>query len=105
MIWFDRQSARGLTATLELRVRVLRRRSGTPLTLQIDDGRLRIRPGAPESAGASATVALTDLLRLGVGAVAWPQLLSSGRLELSGDPFLALRFPSLFRLPARRAAG
>ena len=31
----------------------------------------------------------------------WPELISSGRFELSGDPFLALRFASLFRLPVR----
>ena len=36
---------------------------------------------------------------LGSGAVAWPELFSSGRFELTGDPFLALRFASLFRLP------
>ncbi|MFL5829234.1 MAG: SCP2 sterol-binding domain-containing protein [Solirubrobacteraceae bacterium] len=98
MIWFDRRSARGLTATLELRIRVLPRRRGTPVSLLIDDGRLRIRPGAAAAPGATATVALTDLLRLGVGAAAWPQLMANGRLTLSGDPFLALRFPSLFRL-------
>jgi hypothetical protein len=28
-------------------------------------------------------------------------MLASGRLELSGDPFLAVRFPNLFRMPAR----
>jgi len=33
--------------------------------------------------------------------VTWPELISSLRFELSGDPFLALRFASLFRLPAR----
>jgi hypothetical protein len=35
------------------------------------------------------------------GAASFPELLAWGRLELGGDPFLALRFPSLFRLPAR----
>jgi hypothetical protein len=100
VIWFDRQSADGLTAVLELRVRVLPRRRGTPMSLLIDDGRLRIRPGAPTSPGATATVGALDLLRLGVGATAWPQLMAAGRLQLSGDPFLALRLPTLFRLPA-----
>jgi SCP-2 sterol transfer family len=100
VIWFDRSSARGLTAVLELRVRVLPGRRGTPVSLLIDDGRLRIRLGAPASPGATATVGLGDLLRLGVGAAEWPQLMAAGRLQLSGDPFLALRFPSLFRLRA-----
>jgi hypothetical protein len=31
--------------------------------------------------------------------VTWPRLLASGRFQLTGDPFLALRFASLFRLP------
>ena len=39
------------------------------------------------------------LAELAGGAVTWPQLLSSGRFQLTGDPFLALRFASLFRLP------
>ena len=34
------------------------------------------------------------------GLTGWAKLLSAGRLELSGDPFLALRFPSRFSLPA-----
>jgi SCP-2 sterol transfer family len=100
MIWFDRRSARGLTAVLELRVRVVPGRRGTPVTLRIDDGRLSIRPGAAPAPGAVASIRLIDLLRLGVGAAAWPQLMAAGRLQLSGDPFLALRFPSLFRLRA-----
>jgi hypothetical protein len=100
VIWFDRTSARGLTAVLELRVRVLPGRRGTPVSLLIDDGRLRIRPGAPASPGAVAAIGLVDLMRLGVGAAAWPQLMAAGRLTMTGDPFLALRFPSLFRLRA-----
>ena len=40
-----------------------------------------------------------DLIRLAGGAASWPELFSSGRFELSGDPFLALRFAALFRLP------
>jgi hypothetical protein len=42
----------------------------------------------------------SDLVRLAVGRAGWPALLASGRLVLSGDPFLALRLPTLFRLRA-----
>ena len=41
-----------------------------------------------------------DAIRLAAGSIGWPELVSSGRLAFSGDPFLALRFPALFRLPA-----
>ena len=43
------------------------------------------------------------MIRLVSGSAGWPELVSGGRLELSGDPFLAIRFPSLFRLPATPA--
>ena len=58
-----------------------------------------MRSGAPARAHARATIGADDLILLAGGAVTWPQLLSSGRFELTGDPFLALRFASLFRLP------
>ena len=59
---------------------------------------MRVSRGAPPNPGATVTVQPGDLLRLAVGSVGWPQLLAAGRLELTGDPFLALRFPGLFRL-------
>jgi hypothetical protein len=97
MIWFDRQAARELSTTFELRVRLRRE---VPLTVRVAGGRLRIRPGAPSQAGAIVTIGSGDLLRLVLGMASWPQLLAAGRLELAGDPFLALRFPGLFKLPA-----
>jgi hypothetical protein len=102
MIRFDRQAARDLTATFALRVRVGRR----PLCfgLHVEQGRMRLSRGAPPDPGATVTVQMRDLLGLASGALGWPQLLAAGRLELTGDPFLALRFPGLFRLPAASAA-
>jgi hypothetical protein len=99
MIWFDRKKALGLTATLEVRIRTGQRRKGMPFTVRVSDGRMRIRPGAPQQPVVTASLDLRDLIRLGIGAAGWPELLSSGRLQLSGDPFVALRFPALFRLP------
>jgi hypothetical protein len=58
-----------------------------------------VRPGAPAHSAARASIGADDLILLAGGAVTWPQLLSSGRFELTGDPFLALRFAGLFRLP------
>jgi hypothetical protein len=60
---------------------------------------LRGGRGAAAEAGARATIASDDLLALARGRLRWPQLLTSGRFELSGDPFLAPRFAALFRLP------
>jgi hypothetical protein len=102
MIGFDRRSALGLTATLELRVRVMRDRRGMPFTLRFDDGELHVRPGAPPDPAVTASIHVSDVVRLWLGTARWPQLLSSGRLQLTGDPFLALRVPTLFRLRAGR---
>jgi hypothetical protein len=60
-----------------------------------------VRPGPEPGAGARALVGADDLIALVRGTVTWPELISSGRFELSGDPFLALRFAALFRLPVR----
>jgi hypothetical protein len=94
---FDGAAARHLEATLELAIR----HESRPVSyaLAIADERCAVIPGAPAQAGARASIGADDLILLAGGAVTWPQLLSSGRFELTGDPFLALRFASLFRLP------
>ncbi len=96
---FDPSSAHDLEATLELAVRDPHGRPTTRYEVAISGGHCAVRPGAPAAAGARAAVALDDLIRLATGSVGWPELFSSGRFELTGDPFLALRFASLFRLP------
>ena len=96
---FDRGQARDLEATLELRVRKPRGGS-TPLSLRIHEGELSVNPGPARDAGAAAELGADDMIRLAAGSVGWPELVSTGRMLLSGDPFLALRFPTLFRLPA-----
>jgi hypothetical protein len=96
---FDPEQARDLDATLELRVRKPGGGS-TPLALRIAHGELEVSPGPAPGAGAGAEVGADDLVRLVAGTVGWPALVSAGRMSLTGDPFLALRFPSLFRLPA-----
>lgn len=98
MIWFDPESARDLNATFALRVRLARRL--VPFGLHIEEGRMKLSRGVPRDPGATVTAEARDLLRLVSGSVSWPELLAAGRLELTGDPFLALRFPGLFRLPS-----
>ena len=94
---FDAAAAEDLNATLELAIR----HDGRPASyaLTISGARCSVRPGPPARAHARATIGADDLILLAGGAVTWPQLLSSGRFQLTGDPFLALRFASLFRLP------
>jgi hypothetical protein len=96
---FDPDQARDLDATLELRVRKPGGGS-TPLALRIARGELEVSPGPAPGAAAGAELGADDLVRLVAGAVGWPALISAGRMSLTGDPFLALRFPALFRLPA-----
>lgn len=96
---FDPASADGLEAVLELAVRDPSSTAHDRFALAIAGPRCSVRPGAPERPGARATIGSDDLILLATGSASWPELLSSGRFELTGDPFLALRFASLFRLP------
>jgi hypothetical protein len=91
---FDPAAADGLDATFELRV------DGGRFAVRIAEGRCKVTPGPAPGADTVVSVSGSDLIRLGSGAVGWPELLSSRRLAVSGDPFLGLRFPMLFRLPA-----
>ena len=94
---FDGGAAEDLDATLELTIRHDSRPAS--YALAITDARCTVRRGPPERSNARARIGADDLILLAGGAVTWPQLLSSGRFELTGDPFLALRFASLFGLP------
>ena len=100
---FDTGAADGIDAVIELRVRD----AGGPSALArydllIRDGRCRVRQAAGDGAGAAFTIGLGDLLRLGLGVARWYDLLGTGRLEMRGDPFVALRFPAMFRLARAR---
>lgn len=88
-----------LQATLELAIRDPAGREPARFALAVASGACQVSAGAAARPSARATVAADDLIRLAGGAASWPELLSSGRFELSGDPFLALRFASLFALP------
>lgn len=94
---FDAAASDDLDATLQLTIRHDSRPAS--YALAITGARCTVRSGAPAHAHARAEIGADDLILLAGGAVTWPQLLSSGRFTLTGDPFLALRFASLFRLP------
>ena len=100
---FDPSAAGDLQGVFELRI--ADPRGGEPARFQItvSEGSCDIRRGPASEPGATATVGADDLIRMASGATGFPELLATGRLELGGDPFLALRFPALFKLPAQRA--
>jgi ubiquinone biosynthesis protein UbiJ len=97
---FDPGAAGELDAVLELQVAGTNSR----YAVQIAGGRCTVARRAAPEAGAHVSISAADIARLALGALPWPQLLASGRLELSGDPFLALRFPQLFRFGGSAAA-
>jgi hypothetical protein len=96
---FDPDAAEGVQATFQLTIRDPRGRPPAHFALSIDDAGCAVRTGAADRPGACAVLGSDDLILLASGAASWPELLSSGRFELSGDPFLALRFAALFKLP------
>ena len=96
---FDPAAAAGLEATLELAIRDPHGRPPARFELAIAGASCTVRAGPASSPGARALLGSDDLIMLASGAASWPELLSSGRFELSGDPFLALRFAALFRMP------
>jgi len=102
-------AAEGFDGTIALCVRS--RNGGPPARYEIRVARGHCavrRVAAPAAgttitvagAGTTITVAGSDLVRLAGGAAAWPRLMGEGRLEIEGDPFVALRFPALFGLAA-----
>jgi SCP-2 sterol transfer family len=99
---FDAEAAGDLETKFELRIRDPRGREPARFTINIREGRCEVHPGGAGNGVTAVTVAPGDLVRLASAATGWPELLSGGRLELSGNPFEALRFPTLFRLPAAR---
>jgi hypothetical protein len=102
---FDASQATGLDCVMELRVADPAGGAPTPFAITIADGRCTITPGAPPDPGAGATVRGDDMIRLAAGAVGWPELLATKRLGMSGDVFLAIRFPLLFGLPGQAVSG
>lgn len=93
---FDPAAAGDLEATFELDL------SGSRYAVRVSGGRCQVqRRPAPEAA-ARVRISRADLVRLITGATEWTVLLAQDRLELGGDPFLALRFPQLFGVGPRR---
>jgi hypothetical protein len=98
---FDPEAAGDLHAVFELRIRDPAGGAPARFRVKVADRRCELTAGPASEPAASATVGADDLIRMVSGATSFPRLLASGRLELAGNPFVALRFPGLFRLPSR----
>jgi hypothetical protein len=98
---FDPSAAGDLDATFVLEIKHPRGRRADILGLRVRDGALTVTHGRPQHAGATVSISAEDMVRLATGDTGWPELLASSRLSLGGDPFLALRFPRMFELPAQ----
>jgi hypothetical protein len=96
---FDAAAAGDLDATFELRVPG-GRNGQRRFAVRVSESRCTVERRAAPEAGASVMISAGDIVRLVTRTLPWPVLLANDRLELGGDPFLALRFPKLFRLPA-----
>lgn len=98
---FDPEAAGDLNASFELRIRDPHGGDPDACAVVVAERRCRVVFGRLSKARVTVTAGADDLIRMASGDVGWPQLVSAGRLVLWGDPFLAIRFPLLFRLPAK----
>jgi SCP-2 sterol transfer family len=97
---FDPSRAVDLEATIELRIRDPGGGAPASVALRVASGELTVSPGPALAPQATAELGADDMIRLAAGSAAWPELLAAGRMSFTGDPFVALRFPALFRLRA-----
>ncbi len=101
---FDASTAGDLEATLELQITDGTGTRGARFEVAIAGGRCEVRRRPAPAATVRISLAADDAVRLLTGRAAWPKLIAERRLRLSGDPFLAIRFPMLFGLARSRPA-
>jgi SCP-2 sterol transfer family len=97
---FEPAAAGDLDAVFALEITNPRGGRPSVLSITVRDRQLTVSRGRRPDPGATVSMGADDMVRLAAGDVGWPQLLAENRLSLSGDPFLALRFPRLFDLPS-----
>jgi hypothetical protein len=97
---FNPDMAGDLEASFELRIRNPRGGDADACSVVVADRRCRVVFGSDPRARVIVTAGADDLIRMASGDIGWPQLVSARRMVLWGDPYLALRFPLLFGMPA-----
>lgn len=98
---FQRAKASDIDGVIELRFADAS--GGEPDRLQVTmrHGRCTVRRGGLAWPDSVATMRIVDLVRLAAGSADAGWLVHDGRITLSGDAFLFVRFPSAFGLPTR----
>ncbi|WP_433667700.1 hypothetical protein ACQP06_28515 [Nocardia sp. CA-136227] len=95
-----------LAGTLELNILRPGERGSDPFEIVIRNGRCRIARKASARASSRVTIGLADMVRMGSGAVDPGRFIAegmtSGRIVMTGDPFLFLAVPNVFRMANRK---
>jgi hypothetical protein len=98
---FDPEMAGDLDDHFELRIRNPRGGDPDVAAVVVSGGKCQVVLGPyAHAARVVVTAGADDFVRMASGEIGWPQLVSAGRMVLWGDPYLALRFPLLFGMPA-----
>ncbi len=97
---FRRGAASDAHGVVELRLRDPRG-GHDAVEVTLDNGRCLVQRRPSERPTATLSVGLADMIRMATGAVGVPALLQGGRLQVNGDLFLIMRFPTFFGMPTR----
>lgn len=95
----DAQAARDVEAVIDYRIGGRREGGEDHWQASIAGGRCHITDSAEAAADVSLKLDAASFLKLVTGNATGPQLFLLGRLEIAGDLALAMRLPSLFRIP------
>ena len=72
------------------------------LTIEVRDGRARVRRGAGQDAKLTLHLQVSDFVRIAAGEIEPATPLMNGRGTIEGDLMFAMRIPQMFAPPASR---
>jgi len=98
---FRKSVGRDIDGVLELRLINPDGSEPDRIQLAMKNGRCRGNRSGKHRPDATATMHISDLVRLAAACVEAGWLANDGRVLLSGDPFLFVRFPAAFGLHTR----
>lgn len=94
---FDAEAAKGVSGTV---VYELTGEGGGTWTVRVEQGTLEVDETMPSSApGATVSLSADDFVRVATGELNAMQGFMSGKIKITGDPFLAQKIQGLFRKP------